>query len=221
MPLFILSKEINFPPPHLADADGLLAIGGDLSPERLLAAYRKGIFPWYSAEEPDILWWSPSPRFVLFPDELHISKSMRPLLNRNEFDFTINKAFAEVIHHCKKITRAGQDSTWITPSMEKAYNNMHTLGHAHSAEVWKNGELVGGLYGIRIGKVFFGESMFSKLPSASRFAFIRYVELLKTEGVELIDCQVHTDYLESLGARMISGREFRGLLKVLVGEVNR
>jgi leucyl/phenylalanyl-tRNA---protein transferase len=212
MPLFLLSKEITFPPPHLADADGLLAIGGDLSTERLLAAYRQGIFPWYNEGE-EILWWSPSPRFVLFPDELHISKSMRPLLNRNEFDFTINTAFTDVIRQCQKITRPGQDNTWITGDMEKAYCRLHALGHAHSAEVWKEGVLMGGLYGIRMGAVFFGESMFSKTSNASRYAFICYVEYLKTQGVQLIDCQVHTHYLESMGARLIPGKEFRVLLK--------
>jgi leucyl/phenylalanyl-tRNA--protein transferase len=212
MPLFLLDASLTFPPPWLADEDGLLAIGGDLSPQRLLAAYKQGIFPWYSEGE-EILWWSPSPRFVLFPSELHIGKSVRPLLNRNEFDFTINKAFKEVIRQCKKIVRPGQESTWITSAMENAYCKMHELGHAHSAEVWKDGNLVGGLYGIRIGKVFYGESMFSKVSSASRYAFIRYVHLLQTEDVQLIDCQVHTDYLESMGARLIPGKEFRLLLK--------
>lgn len=215
MPLFLLDESLTFPPAWLADEDGLLAIGGDLSPQRLLAAYKQGIFPWYSEGE-EILWWSPSPRFVLFPSELHISKSMRPLLHRNEFDFTINKAFKEVIQQCKKIVRPGQESTWITSAMEKAYCKMHELGHAHSAEVWKDGELVGGLYGLRIGKVFYGESMFSKVSSASRYAFIRYVQFLQTEDVQLIDCQVHTSYLESMGARLIPGREFRLLLKKYV-----
>jgi leucyl/phenylalanyl-tRNA--protein transferase len=211
MPVFTLTNELLFPPVSLAEPDGLLAMGGDLSPERLLLAYSNGIFPWY--DEAPILWWCPDPRFVLFPGELKISKGMRPLLNRNEFDFTVNKAFPQVIRQCKKISRPGQQGTWITADIEKAYTRMHELGHAHSAEVWKDDKLVGGLYGIRIGKVFFGESMFSKISNASRYAFINYAQLLKQDGVQLIDCQVHTYYLESMGARMIDGKEFQGLLR--------
>lgn len=214
MPLFALDKELIFPPVHLAEPDGLLAMGGDLSPERLLLAYRNGIFPWYQGEH--ILWWAPDPRFILFPEELKISKSIKALLNRNEFDFTVNKAFPSVIHQCKKITRPGQDGTWITNEVERAYIKMHELGHAHSAEVWKDNELVGGLYGIRLGKVFFGESMFSKVSNASRYAFITYVQQLKKEGTRLIDCQVYTEYLESMGARMIPGKIFTALLKELI-----
>lgn len=215
MPLFALDTEIiDFPPPRLAEPDGLLAMGGDLSPERLLSAYRQGIFPWYEGEH--ILWWFPDPRFVLFPEDLKISKSVKPLLNRNEFDFTINKAFAEVIRSCQQIERSGQDGTWITHDVEKAYTKMHELGYAHSAEVWKDGELIGGLYGIRLGKVFFGESMFSKTSNASRYTFIRYVQQLRSEGVELIDCQVYTEYLESMGAAMIEGKDFSRLLEELI-----
>lgn len=214
MPLFVLSNSYTFPPGQLADADGLLAIGGDLSPGRLLSAYRNGIFPWY--EDEHILWWCPHPRFVLYPNEIKISKTVKALLKKNAFDFTINTAFKEVIRNCKKITRPGQDSTWITHDVEKAYIKMHELGYAHSAEVWQNGELCGGLYGIKLGKVFFGESMFSKVSNASRYAFIQYVEQLKAEGIELIDCQVHTHYLESLGARMIAVDEFLALLKKLI-----
>lgn len=214
MPLFALDRELIFPPVHLAEPDGLLAMGGDLSPERLLLAYRNGIFPWY--EEEPILWWCPNPRFVLFPAELKVSKSIRPLLNRNEFEFTTNTAFAQVIHHCKSAKRPGQDGTWITDEVEKAYCKLHELGYAHSAEVWKEGELVGGLYGIRIGKVFFGESMFSKVSNASRYAFINYVLRLQKEGIELIDCQVYTEYLESMGACMIDRTVFIDLLKTLI-----
>lgn len=214
MSLFVLDKELFFPPPELAEPDGLLAMGGDLSPQRLLLAYRQGIFPWYEGEP--ILWWSPDPRFVLFPGELKIGKHMRPLLKRAAFHFTVNTAFREVIHACKAIFRPGQDGTWITPEVEKAYCLLHELGHAHSAEVWQDGELAGGLYGIRMGQVFFGESMFSRVSNASRYAFIQYVQLLQTEGVQLIDCQVHTPYLESMGARMIAGTEFRNLLKQLI-----
>jgi leucyl/phenylalanyl-tRNA--protein transferase len=214
MPLFVLDKTLTFPPAHLAEPDGLLAMGGDLSTERLLLAYRNGIFPWYEGEH--ILWWSPDPRFVLFPDELKISKSIKPLLNRNEFVFTSNKAFSEVIRHCKKTTRSGQDGTWITNEIEKAYNKLHELGHAHSAEVWKEDKLIGGLYGIKMGKAFFGESMFSTVSNASRFAFIKYVQQLKQEGIQLIDCQVYTEYLESFGAKMIDRKEFISMLKELI-----
>ena len=211
MPIFALDNEIIFPPVQLAEPDGLLAMGGDLSVERLLMAYRNGIFPWYEGDT--ILWWSPDPRFVLFPGELKVSKSIKPLLKRNEFEFTTNKAFAQVIHHCKETKRPGQEGTWITDEVEKAYCQLHEMGYAHSAEVWKNGELVGGLYGIQLGKVFFGESMFSKTSNASRFAFIKYVQLLKEEGIELIDCQVYTEYLESMGAKMIDRTIFMTLLK--------
>lgn len=214
MPLFVLDKELVFPPVYLAESDGLLAMGGDLSVERLLLAYRNGIFPWYEGDI--ILWWSPNPRFVLFPADLRISKSIKPLLNRNEFSFTVNKAFAQVIHHCKKTKRPGQQGTWITDEVEKAYCTLHEQGFAHSAEVWKDGILVGGLYGIRLGNVFFGESMFSHVSNASKFAFIKYVQQLKAEGIELIDCQVYTAYLESLGARMIDRKEFIELLSTWI-----
>ncbi|HMK27566.1 MAG TPA: leucyl/phenylalanyl-tRNA--protein transferase [Chitinophagaceae bacterium] len=213
MPLFALDNELIFPPVHLAEPDGLLAIGGDLSPERLLLAYRSGIFPWYEGEH--ILWWCPDPRFVLFPAELKLNKAIRPLIKRNEFEFTTNKAFPLVIHHCKESKRPGQEGTWITDEVEKAYCKLHELGYAHSAEVWQDSELVGGLYGIKLGKVFFGESMFSKVSNASRFAFIRYVQQLKEEGIELIDCQVYTEYLESFGARMIDRKEFIKLITQL------
>ena len=190
-----------FPPVTLAEPDGLLAIGGDLSKERLLLAYRNGIFPWYEGRH--ILWWSPDPRFVLFPDELKVSKSMRQLIRRETFVFTVNKAFSEVIANCRTISRKGQDGTWITEEVKEAYGRLHKEGYVHSAEAWLNGELVGGLYGVRLGKAFFGESMFSKYSNASKYAFICYVEQLRSEGVELIDCQVYTEHLESLGARMI------------------
>lgn len=214
MPLFALEKDLYFPPAHLAEPDGLLAIGGDLSQERLLLAYRNGIFPWYEGQH--ILWWCPHPRFVLFPDELKVSKSMQQLLKRQAFTFTVNKAFTAVIDHCKTIERRGQSGTWITPAVKEAYTGLHHAGHAHSAEVWLDNELVGGLYGIRMGKVFFGESMFSKMSNASKYAFISYVQLLKAEGVQLIDCQVHTSHLQSLGARMIDRNDFIALLDQLI-----
>ena len=213
MPVFALKKELYFPPVGLAQPDGLLAIGGDLSPDRLLLAYKQGIFPWYEGDY--ILWWSPDPRFVLFPDELKVSKSMKTLLKKNAFDFTVNKGFEKVIRQCKNINRPGQKGTWITDEVERAYLRMHQLGFAVSAETWKDGILVGGAYGLRLGKIFFGESMFSKIPNASKYAFIKLVENLKQEGVELIDCQVYTEHLESLGAKMITRNEFIRTLDML------
>jgi len=213
LPVFALEKELYFPPVNLAEPDGLLAIGGDLSPERLLFAYEQGIFPWYEGDY--ILWWSPDPRFVLVPGELKISKSMRTLLKKNTFDFTINKAFEKVIHECKNIKRPGQTGTWITDEVEMAYIRMHDLGYAISGETWKDGLLVGGAYGLKLGKIFFGESMFSKINNASKYAFIQLVQHLKQEGVELIDCQVYTEHLESLGAKMISRKEFTNTINEL------
>ena len=216
MPLFALDKELVFPPVHLAEPDGLLAMGGDLSPERLLLAYRNGIFPWYEGEH--ILWWCPHPRFVLFPDEIKTNKTVSQLLKKDAFRFSVNKSFKEVIHNCKNVKRPGQAGTWITSEVEKAYCRMHELGYAHSAEVWLDDKLAGGLYGIKLGKVFFGESMFSNESNASRFAFIKYAERLKKEGIILIDCQVYTEYLESLGARMIDRDKFTALLNELIPE---
>ena len=210
MSLFVLDKELSFPPVHMAEPDGLLAIGGDLSPERIMLAYKKGIFPWYEGDH--ILWWSPDPRFVLFPGELKIHKSVRKLEKKNTFRFTINQDFSGVISNCKKINREGQQGTWITDEMEKAYMKLHELGYAHSAEAWEGEELVGGVYGIRIGNIFCGESMFSKVSNASRFAFIKYVQHLEKEGLKLVDCQVYTEYLESMGGRMIGREEFLRLL---------
>jgi leucyl/phenylalanyl-tRNA--protein transferase len=215
MSIFILNNELLFPSVQLAEPDGLLAIGGDLSMERLLLAYRQGIFPWYEGQH--ILWWCPDPRFVLFPDELKESKSMRQLFKKKTFDLRVDTAFSEVIANCKTISRRDQEGTWITDEVRSAYTRLHELGHAHSAEAWSDGELVGGLYGIRMGKVFFGESMFSKKSNASKYAFIQYVQRLRDEGVELIDCQVYTEHLESLGARMIPREEFTSMLNRLVG----
>lgn len=209
--MYILSDQLFFPPVQTADEDGIVAIGGDLNTARLLLAYRSGIFPWYNEEEP-IIWWSPDPRFVLFPEQLKVSKSMQSVLRNGKFRFTINRAFTQVIQQCKTVAREGQDGTWITPEVQTAYTKLHTLGHAHSAEAWMDGELVGGLYGIRIGDVFFGESMFSKASNASKFAFINYVKQLQREGVVLIDCQVYTEHLESLGAEMIDRQDFIEIL---------
>ena len=206
MPLFALSKELFFPPVHLSEPDGLLAMGGDLSMERLLLAYRSGIFPWFDGEVP--LWWCPDPRFVLFPEELKVSKSMEALIRKKKFRFSTNSAFSQVIRSCKTLQRKGQDGTWITDELEQSLNKLHQLGLAHSAETWLENELVGGLYGIRMGNLFFGESMFSKETNASKFSFINFVKLLEFEKVKLIDCQVYTEHLESLGAEMIPRTAF-------------
>lgn len=214
MSLFALDKELIFPPVHLAEPDGLLAVGGDLSVERLLLAYKSGIFPWYEGKY--ILWWSPDPRFVLYPPELRVSKSMKSILKKNAFRFSLNTAFTEVIDNCKTITRRGQSGTWISQDVKDAYTRLHKLGYAHSAEAWNNDTLVGGLYGIRMGKIFFGESMFSKESNASKYAFIRLVEHLQNDGVELIDCQIYTEHLESLGARMIPRTQFIEILNTNV-----
>jgi leucyl/phenylalanyl-tRNA--protein transferase len=219
MPLYALDNRLWFPPVESAQEDGLLAIGGDLSVQRLLMAYERGIFPWYEGDVP--VWWCPNPRFVLDPPNLKVSKSMKQLLKRNKFRFSMNEAFSEVINNCKKIYRHGQDGTWITNEVVASYKKMHEYGYAHSAEVWLNEELVGGLYGIRLGNVFFGESMFSLLSNASKYAFINYVQQLKKEGVQLIDCQVYTEHLESLGASMIPREEFINLLHKYIGEPGR
>ena len=214
MALNVLHKKIWFPPVTDALEDGLLALGGDLSTERLLAAYKKGIFPWYDGDVP--LWWCPDPRFVLYPHELKVSKSMSRLLKQQAFTFTVNTAFEKVIDACQQITRPNQDGAWINDELKQSYIHLHHLGYAHSAEVWKDGELAGGLYGVRLGKIFFGESMFSAISNASKYAFMSYVHELIEEGVALIDCQVYTDHLASLGARMISRDNFIHQLKDLI-----
>ncbi len=196
--------DIRFPDPASAEPDGLLAIGGDLQPQRLMEAYRQGIFPWYNEDTP-ILWYSPHERFVLFPQALKISKSMRQVLRSGRFDVTHNRAFAEVIAACATQPRPGQDGTWITADMQYAYEELHRLGHAHSVEVWLDTELVGGLYGVAVGAVFCGESMFSKEANASKVAL---ASLCQQGNHNLIDCQVYTDHLASLGAVMISREEY-------------
>lgn len=209
--MHILSSKILFPPVEDALEDGLLAIGGDLSTKRLKLAYQEGIFPWHEGNTP--LWWSPDPRFVLFPEKLYVSKNMKQVIKRKEFDYTFNTSFLEVIHHCKVNNRPGQLGTWITDEVESAYTELHKEGLAVSAEAWKNGVLVGGLYGIRMGRLFFGESMFSHVSNASKFAFIELVSQLVRENVVLIDCQVYTEHLESLGAEMISRKLFKTYLQ--------
>ena len=211
MPVYRLPEAIAFPPVEHAEESGLLAVGGDLSPERLLAAYREGIFPWYGDGEP-ILWWSPDPRFVLFPDELRVSRSMRQFLKKGSVRITFDQAFREVIAACRK-PRPGQDGTWITTEMREAYAVLHDLGFAHSVEVWREKELVGGLYGVSLGRAFFGESMFSAIPNASKAALITLVPHLKERGFDLIDCQVESAHLAGLGARPTPRRDFCAFLK--------
>lgn len=205
--MYLLDDRIIFPPVTAADEHGFLAVGGDLSTERLIAAYRNGIFPWYNEDEP-ICWWSPDPRCVLFPDKLKVSKSMKKIIRDRAFRFSMNKAFEKVMRSCQQLERKGGNGTWIQDEMIVAYTELHHLGFAHSAEAWLGDELVGGLYGIRIGKIFFGESMFSKVSNASKLAFIKYVDYLQKDEVVLIDCQQQTDHLISLGAEMISRDSF-------------
>ncbi|WP_153800752.1 leucyl/phenylalanyl-tRNA--protein transferase [Foetidibacter luteolus] len=211
MPLYALDSSTWFPPVEEAMEDGLLAIGGDLSQQRLLAAYRKGIFPWYDGDVP--LWWCPNPRFILLPADIRVSKSMQVLIKRQAFRFSINEAFGQVIHACRTSRRREQDGTWINDDIEIAYTNLHKDGYAFSAEAWQNNELAGGLYGIRLGNIFFGESMFSRVSNASKYAFIQFANNLQQQGVCLIDCQVYTPHLESLGAKMITRAEFCEILR--------
>lgn len=210
--MYFLSKELYFPPASDADPDGLLAVGGDLSPQRILLAYRNGIFPWFNDDDP-ILWWSPDPRMVLRFDELVVSKSMRNVLNRNIFKVTFNRDFEGVITNCQRAVRKGQTGTWLGDEMKQAYVNLHELGHARSVEVWQNGELVGGLYGIDLGHVFCGESMFSKVSNASKVAFITLARELGRQDYKFIDCQLYNDHLASLGCAEIPRAAFLNELK--------
>lgn len=207
--------NLDFPPANeaLADPNGLLAVGGDLSPERLICAYRNGIFPWYEAGQP-LLWWSPDPRTVVAPQGIHISRSMRRFLRRSDFIITFDRDFPAVIRACAE-PRDYTDATWITPSMQRAYIELHRGGHAHSVEVWQAGELVGGLYGVGLGKAFFGESMFSRRSNASKTAFIALAQHLHRLGCELIDCQMPTDHLNSLGAVEIPRGDFLRQVRLL------
>ena len=210
--MYYLSEKLFFPAVSQTHSSGIIALGGDLSSERLQLAYKSGIFPWFEDGEP-ITWWSPDPRMVLFLDELIVSKSMRNILNRDTFTVTFNQNFKEVISNCQKIKRDGQNGTWITNDMIDAYCNLNELGIAKSVEVWQYGELVGGLYGIDLGHVFCGESMFSKVSNASKVAFISLVGFLKKENYKLLDCQVYNSHLESLGCREIERNDFLAILK--------
>lgn len=208
-----LGPEPVFPPTRLAlrEPNGLLAAGGDLSPQRILAAYSQGIFPWFSEGEP-ILWWSPAPRMVLCPAELKVSRSMDKVLRNQRYEIRVDTAFREVMSACSE-PRSQQQGTWIVPEMVDAYCRLHQLGYAHSFETWVDGELVGGLYGIGLGLMFYGESMFSRRSNASKLAFIHMVRHLQAQGVTMIDCQMHTRHLQSLGAKLVSRQTFLATLK--------
>jgi leucyl/phenylalanyl-tRNA--protein transferase len=211
MTVFKLSKELVFPSPEYSDPDGLLAVGGDLSVKRLLLAYQMGIFPWYSKELP-ILWWSPDPRLILKPEYLKITRRLMRLLKKESFKITLDQAFGDVIRECASVKRQNQNDTWITNDMIEAYCRLHQEGFAHSVESWQDGELAGGLYGISLGKAFFGESMFSRVRNASKVAFVHLVWFLESENCSLIDCQLTTKHLLSFGAREVPRKEFLSML---------
>jgi leucyl/phenylalanyl-tRNA--protein transferase len=212
VPVYRLGREVSFPDPALAEPDGLLAIGGDLSPERLLTAYAEGIFPWFDERSP-ILWWSPDPRLVLFPAELHASRSLERSIRRGAFRVTADTAFEEVIRRCAERPRPGQSGTWITSGMLQAYVRLHRLGFAHSFEAWQGETLAGGLYGVSLGAAFFGESMFADLRDASKVALVNGVRWLSSRGFSLVDCQVRTEHLVSLGAREVPRTAFLARLR--------
>ncbi len=212
MPVFVLSEQLGFPPPRLATPEGLLAVGGDLNQERLLLAYRMGIFPWYSEGEP-ILWWSPDPRLVLYPREFHIPRSLARTIRRHEFDISMDRAFAEVIAECGRLRHERGEGTWIVPEMIEAYCRLHGSGVAHSVEVWAGGELAGGLYGVSLGAGFFGESMFTRRPDASKAALAALVCHIQGLGLHWIDCQVTTGHLLRMGAREVPRDQYLDELK--------
>jgi leucyl/phenylalanyl-tRNA--protein transferase len=205
------NQRVVFPPPEEADAEGLVAVGGNLSPGVLLSAYTQGVFPWYSAGEP-VLWWSPDPRFVLYPDQLHLPKSLRRTLNRDVFTFTLDRAFTKVITACSVAPRRGQVGTWITDAMIDGYVTLHELGYAHSLEVWQGETLAGGLYGVSLGGMFFGESMFARVSDASKAGFVTLVRVLEERGFDCVDCQMYTAHLDRFGARELPRGEFLALL---------
>jgi len=207
MSVFLLSDKLIFPPPALAERDGLLAVGGDLRHERLLLAYRMGIFPWFTDGEP-ILWWSPDPRLVLYPSELKVSRSLKRLMRKRTFQVSMDTAFEAVIDECIAVRADVMDETWITDEMRSAYCRLHDLGYAHSVEVWFDKDLVGGLYGVSLGRCFFGESMFTRISNASKVALVALTRYLAASGFTIIDCQVKTDHLIRFGARLIPREEF-------------
>jgi len=202
MPVFLLSDKISFPPPYLASKEGLLAVGGDLSQKRLLLAYRTGIFPWFSDDEP-ILWWSPDPRLVLYPEEVRVSKTLKKIIKKKMFHVTMDSAFVQVINQCAKIRLQNNQGTWVVKEMIDAYCKLHESGFAHSVEAWYQGELAGGLYGVSLGKCFFGESMFTRVSNASNVVLVKLVEHLNALSFDMIDCQLTTEHLLRFGAREI------------------
>jgi len=212
VPVFLLSDTIEFPPPHLASEEGLLAVGGDLTQKRLLLAYRMGIFPWFSNNEP-ILWWSPDPRLVLYPHEIKTSKTLKKIIKKEVFKVTMDLAFNEVINQCAQVRLKKNQGTWIIEDMIEAYCQLHESGFAHSVEVWRQGELAGGLYGVSLGKCFFGESMFTRISNASNIALVKLVEYLKKLSFDMIDCQVATEHLTRFGARQIPRIRFLNQLE--------
>lgn len=207
MPVFALDEHLRFPPPRLASPSGLLAVGGDLSPARLLLAYQNGIFPWYDEGMP-ILWHCPDPRMVLTTEDVHLPRSLKKTIKREPFTLTLDTAFAEVVRGCAEASRPEQDGTWITDDMSQAYCALHELGFAHSVEAWEGDALVGGLYGVSLGGVYFGESMFTRVPDASKVAFAFLVDVLKARDIHLIDCQVYTEHLARFGAKEVSRDAF-------------
>ncbi len=207
MPVFRLSSDLTFPPPHLAIREGLLAVGGDLSIDRLALAYSQGIFPWYAEDDP-ILWWSPDPRLVLYPTEMHVSRSLRRVLKKDRFRFTLDTVFREVIRGCAAVRGPEHPGTWIVPEMITAYERLHAAGLAHSVEAWIEGELAGGLYGVSLGRTFFGESMFTRVSNASKAALVVLIRNLQRVGFDLVDCQVTTPHLMQFGAREIPRTRF-------------
>ena len=213
MPVYKLTKELVFPPPGMADEDGLLAVGGDLSVDRLVLAYSMGIFPWYSDNYP-ILWWSPDPRLILLPKELKISRSLGQTIKKGIYRITVDTAFEEVINNCASIRRKDENSTWITDDMIQAYIRLHRAGFAHSVEAWEGNELAGGLYGVILGKAFFGESMFARKSDASKTAFAIFAKQLAADGFHLIDCQISTAHMRRFGAREVSRAKFLRLLEL-------
>ncbi len=212
MTVFLLTDKIAFPPPHLASSEGLLAVGGDLSQERLLLAYRMGIFPWFSDDEP-ILWWSPDPRLVLYPREIKISKTLKKILKKGLFKVTMDSDFVQVITQCAKIRLQNNEGTWIVKDMIDAYCKLHESGFVHSVETWYQGELAGGLYGVSLGKCFFGESMFTRISNASNIALVKLVEYLNTLSFDMIDCQLTTKHLLRFGAKEIPRVSFLNQLE--------
>ncbi len=211
MPVFRLNTDIRFPPPEMAEPNGLLAIGGDLSAPRLLEAYRLGIFPWYGEGEP-LLWWSPAPRLVLFPNEFHLPKRLARTIRQQVFTITADTSFAEIIRNCARIRKQKREETWITTEMQQAYSHLHELGFAHSIECRHDGKIVGGLYGIAMGQIFFGESMFSRKTDSSKVALSALVSHALKTGIKLIDCQMTTEHLLQFGAREISREHWQKLL---------